>query len=235
MKKELLSVAVASLFTLSAFAQVQRSTNPGGFIIKGGVNRANISITNSGRVDAANALTSFNAGFAIDIPVSDYLSIQPGLIYTGKGSKREYGKPGQIGYTKLSTNPMYLELPFNFVGKVLLAGTTNFFLGAGPYAAMGINGKNKFERNLVAGNIYSESNIKFSNDNPTTSQEEGQSFNSYKRFDYGLNALAGVEFTKFTIGANYGYGLAKINSGTNNTANDMGKNRVWSFSLGMKL
>jgi hypothetical protein len=117
MKKELLSVAVASLFTLSAFAQVQRSTNPGGFIIKGGVNRANISITNSGRVDAANALTSFNAGFAIDIPVSDYLSIQPGLIYTGKGSKREYGKPGQIGYTKLSTNPMYLELPFNLSAR----------------------------------------------------------------------------------------------------------------------
>ncbi|HEX8461547.1 MAG TPA: porin family protein [Segetibacter sp.] len=235
MKKGIFSVAVASLFTMGAMAQVKPTTNPGNFIVKGGLNLANISITNEGKVDNANAYSSFNVGFAFDVPLSEYASFQSGLLYTGKGSKREYGKPGQIGYTKLSTNPMYLELPVNIVGKLPLTNTIKVFLGGGAYGAMGITGKNKFERNLAAGSIYSDNNIKFSNDDPTTSQEEGQSFNSYKRFDYGLNALGGLEFSRFTLGANYGLGLAKINSGTDNTANDRGKNRVWSFSLGIKL
>ncbi|HEX8331479.1 MAG TPA: hypothetical protein VF622_02585, partial [Segetibacter sp.] len=83
--------------------------------------------------------------------------------------------------------------------------------------------------------FHSESDIIFSDDDPTTSAEENAGYGKLKRFDYGLNALAGLEFNKFTIGANYGYGLAKINSNTNNNANDEGKHRVVSISLAIKL
>jgi hypothetical protein len=238
MKKKLLSVAVISMMSMAAMAQSKSTGSTqkeGNFIIKGGLNLANISTTPNGRIDDANTLKSFHIGFAFDIPLAEYFSVQPGLIYTGKGAKTEVGKEGENFYYRASSNPMYLELPINFVGKIPLTQTSSFYLGAGPYAAMGITGKNKVDRYILGTHTYTSNDIVYSNDNPTTSQEENYGYGKIKRFDYGLNALAGFEFTRFTIGANYGYGLVKINSGTDNSANDKGKNRVWNFTLGIKL
>lgn len=119
--------------------------------------------------------------------------------------------------------------------KFLSEEYSKIYIGAGPYAAAGIAGKNKVETHIVGVVNNSSKNIVYSNDNPTTSQEENYGYGKLKRFDYGINALAGIEFPKFTLGANYGYGLVKINSGTDNTSNDKGKNRVVSLSLGIKL
>lgn len=235
MKKQLLSTAVILAVSLGVNAQVKTSTNRGGFMVKGGVNFSNISVTDNGRVDDANTLTSFHAGIAYDIPFCNYFSLQPGLLFTGKGAKTQLGKETDNFYYKATSNPMYLEVPLNFVAKIPTGTYSNFFVGAGPYAAAGIAGKNKVETHTIGVVSNSSNDIVYSNDNPTTSQEENYGYGKLKRFDYGVNALAGVEFPKFSIAANYGYGLAKINSGTDNSANDKGKNRVISLSLGIKL
>ncbi len=235
MKKIILCAAAISLMSFGAMAQAKTSPNRGGFIIRGGVNFANISVTDNGRVDQANNLTSFHAGIGYDVPLSDYFSLQPGLIFTGKGAKTQLGKETENFYYKASSNPMYLELPLNFVGKIPVGEYSKFYIGAGPYAAAGIAGKNKVEIHTIGVVANSNKNIVYSNDNPTTSQEENYGYGKLKKFDYGLNALAGIEFPKFNIAANYGYGLVKINSGTDNSSNDKGKNRVLSLSLGIKL
>lgn len=138
MKKIFLLAAVASLSAVGGFAQ-------GNFILKGGVNQANISITKGGDVDEAKTLTSFHAGFAVDVPLADGLSLQPGLLFTGKGSKTQQGKETDASYFKATSNPMYIELPVNLVGKIPLGGATKLVIGAGPYAAVGVAGKNKAE------------------------------------------------------------------------------------------
>lgn len=235
MKKTILYAAVISLMSLGAMAQSKTSPNRGGFIIRGGVNFANISVTDNGRVDKANNLTSFHAGIGYDVRLSDYFSLQPGLMFTGKGAKTQLGKETDNFYYKASSNPMYLELPLNFVAKIPTGEYSKFFVGAGPYAAAGIAGKNKVEIHTIGVPANSSKNIVFSNDNPTTSQEENYGYGKLKKFDYGVNALAGIEFPKFNIGVNYGYGLVKINSGSDNRADDRGKNRVVSLSLGIKL
>lgn len=235
MKKLFLSIAAVSLTTFGLMAQSKISPNHAGFIIRAGVNFANISVTDNGRVDKANELTSFHAGIGYDAPLSDYFSLQPGLIFTGKGAKTQLGKETDNFYYKATSNPMYLELPVNIVGKIPIGEYSKIYIGAGPYAAAGIAGKNKVETHIVGVVNNSSKNIVYSNDNPTTSQEENYGYGKLKRFDYGINALAGIEFPKFTLGANYGYGLVKINSGTDNTSNDKGKNRVVSLSLGIKL
>jgi hypothetical protein len=241
MKKKLLSAAVISMMSLGVMAQARTSTTAsstrkeGNFIIKGGLNLANISVTTNGRVDDANTLNTFHAGIGLDLPVCEYFSIQPGVVYTGKGAKTQFGTEGSAFYYRATSNPMYIEVPLNFVGKVPLTQTSSFYLGAGPYAAMGVTGKNKVDSYTLGVHRYSSSDIVFSKDDPTTAQEENFGYGKIKRFDYGLNAVAGLEFTRFTLGANYGYGLVKINSGTDNNANDKGKNRVWSFTLGLKL
>lgn len=235
MKKYILTVTAAAIAGLTSIAQVVPATNKGGLIIKGGVNLANITIDKSGSVDEAKMLTSYQVGAIVDLPLSSYLSLQPGLLYTGKGSKTQRGTESNANYYKATSNPMYVELPLNLVGKIPLTGESNFYFGAGPYAAMGVSGKNKAEGKTFGIGFKSENDIVFSKDDPTTSQEENAGYGKLKKFDYGFNVLAGFDFGNYTLGANYGYGLAKINSGVSNSADDKNKHRVLNFSLGIKL
>jgi len=238
MKKLIVSASALCLFAMATNAQVKKSTssNKGSFMIKAGVNLANISVTDNGRVNSANTLTSFRVGIGGDLPLSEGLSLQPSLLFTGKGAKTEEGNSASTTYyLKSTSNPFYLELPVNLVGKIPLSEYTRIYIGAGPYVAMGIAGKNKVDSKIAGLSSHSERDIVYSDDNPFTKPEENGGYGKLKRFDYGLNAVAGLDFNKFTIGAGYGYGLVKINSNTNNNANDEGKHRVLNFTLGIKL
>src|SRR5688572_334776 len=69
--------------------------------IRAGLNLANVSVTENGRVDEANQLTSFQVGIIGDVKLgASFLSLQPGLLFTGKGSKIQEGTAGQSGYYK---------------------------------------------------------------------------------------------------------------------------------------
>jgi hypothetical protein len=126
-------------------------------------------------------------------------------------------------------------VPANFVFKLPL-GQTKLFAGAGPYLAVGVAGKNKAEGRYLGFEFDNESDINFSDDDPTTlNYEEGAGLGLIRRFDYGLNGIAGIEFDKVLFSVNYGHGLAKLQSGSDNSSDDMNKHRVWSFSIGLKL
>ncbi|MBA2760726.1 MAG: PorT family protein [Segetibacter sp.] len=237
MKKIILSAGTLCLITLSTIAQVKPSENRGGFMVKAGVNFANLSVTDNGRVDDANMLTSFHAGLGANLPLSERLTLQPALLLTGKGSKTKNGQSTGTSptYWKATSNPLYVELPVNLVAKIPLDEYIRIYVGAGPYVAAGVGGKNKVEGKTLGIAISSERDIIYSGDNPFTHVEENSGYGKLKRFDYGLNALAGLDFNKFAIGANYGYGLAKINSNTANNASDKGKHRIFSLSLAVKM
>ena len=205
--------------------------------LRGGVNLANVSVTNSGRIDKAKELTSFQVGLVGDIPLGTKLfSFQPGILFTGKGTKTQFGDPASNQYYRATTNPYYIEIPANFVINLPMGSKGGFFVGAGPYVAMGIAGKNKVEGKSLGVAFSSEKNIRFSNDDPTTTNyEEGAGFGIMRRFDYGLNGIVGVESKPLVLSVGYGYGLAKLQSGTNSSANDANKHRVLSLTLGVKL
>lgn len=230
MKMKILTLSTALLFI--GFVSTAQNTQ-----IRGGLNLANVSVTENGRVDKANQLTSFQVGILTDIKLgSSMLSLQPGILYTGKGSKVQKGTAGQAGYFKQTFNPQYLEVPLNLLVKAPIGSSSRFFVGAGPYVAMGIGGKTKTEGTRALTGDYSfERDITFSNDDPTTfDQEEGTGLGVIRRFDYGLNGTAGIEGKSVVLGVNYGLGLAKLQSGTNNNADNNNKHRVLSLSLGFK-
>lgn len=204
--------------------------------IQAGVNLANVSVTSGGRVDDANMLTSFQVGIIGDVHVGSIIYFQPGLLYTGKGSKVQKGTQGQNGYFKQTFNPRYLEIPANILVKAPLGKESSFFVGAGPYLGIGIGGKSKTEGQTLLGVQYSNDNsIKFSNDDPTTlNEEEGAGFGIVKRFDYGVNGTVGLEGKSLVLGVNYGLGLAKLQSGSNSSQDNNNKNRVLSITLGFK-
>ena len=88
----------------------------------------------------------------------------------------------------------------------------------------------------VLTSFSSEKAIEFSSDDPSTfDYEEGAGYGIIKRFDYGLNGIAGIETKNIVLSINYGLGLAKLQSGSNSSADDKNKHRVLSFTVGIKL
>jgi hypothetical protein len=204
-------------------------------ILKGGVNLANVSITNDGDIDDNKMLTSFQVGFTGNLKIAPFFYFQPGILFTGKGSKTQSGETTEATYYRATSNPYYIEVPANFVFKTP-TGPIKFFAGAGPYIAVGVSGKNKVDGKFLGTSFSSEKSIEWSNDDPATlDYEEGSGYGIMKRFDYGLNGIAGIETKNIVLSANYGYGLAKLQSGSNSSADDKNKHRVLSFTVGIKL
>ncbi|MDB5205947.1 MAG: PorT family protein [Flavisolibacter sp.] len=230
MKLKILTIS-AVLLSASLFSNAQS-----GAYIKAGVNLANVSINEDGGVNESNQLTSFQVGVIGNFKLgTSLLTLQPGLLYTGKGAKVQSGTAGQANYFKQTFNPRYLEVPVNLVAKLPLSKTSGFFIGAGPYLGIGIGGDVKTEGSVLGQAFNREADIKFSDDDPTTfNQEEGTGFGVIRRFDYGLNGTVGVEGKSFVLGVNYGLGLAKLQSGSNSGADNDNKHRVLSFTLGFK-
>jgi hypothetical protein len=227
--KRVINLFIISCISVTSFAQTDAAW------LKGGVNFANVSYNSDGEIDDANMLTSFHVGIMGDISIAKVLAIQPGILFTGKGSKIEGITP--TGNYKATTNPLYIEIPVNLAIKLPLASSeSNFFFGAGPYIAIGVGGKRKIEGKNLAVSYSSKEKIEYSNDDPTTfNNEEGTGLGVMKRFDYGLNGTAGFQLKSGMIALNYGYGLAKLQSGSNSSDDNKNKHRVLSISVGFKL
>ncbi len=203
-------------------------------VLRAGINLANVSVTDNGNIERANMLTSFQVGLSEDIKIVPGFFFQPGIYFTGKGTKSESGVQTDPTWFRATSNPYYIEIPANFIIKT--PGPLHFFVGAGPYLAIGIAGKNKSDGKFLGTSFHREEDIKFSNDDPATlDYEEGAGFGIMKRFDYGLNGMAGIEMAHTVLSVNYGLGLAKLQSGSNSSEDQNNKHRVLSFSIGIKL
>ncbi|MEP7254378.1 MAG: porin family protein [Ferruginibacter sp.] len=227
MKKLLTGLLLTTVIATSANAQVY---------IQGGLNLANITKTNSGQTEKNNILPSFNVGLLTRFGISSSFDIESGVLLTGHGSKAETYFNSGNDYVKTKFNPLYIQVPLNAVVKIPLQKKSAIFFNAGPYAAIGVGGKSRTESKIGPLMSSSSRDIKFSNDDPFTSEQDDAAYNKLKRFDFGLNVGGGFEFEHVIIKANYGLGLAKINSTeSNNTANDKNKYRTLSFSIGIPL
>ncbi|MGV3509541.1 MAG: porin family protein [Sphingobacteriaceae bacterium] len=214
--KKLYSLIVACLLTGVAFAQTSTSgTTKSGikYGIKAGVNFATVSTSGDEDDDEdLKSQTSFLIGGLVDIPLGTSFSLQPGLILSGKGYKTEYNEEGES--EEFQRNVMYLEIPVNAVYKI-----GGIYLGAGPYAAFALSGKDKWK--------YQEEG------EPAEEGDEKVKFGSgeeeMKSSDFGLNILAGYQLTNgFNVGLNYGLGLSNLS----NFDDYKVKNRVFSVTVG---
>ncbi|MEO8111273.1 MAG: porin family protein [Ginsengibacter sp.] len=227
--KPLLGIVLSIAIFTKAHSQVY---------VQGGVNLANITKTASGNTEKNNLLTTFNAGFLGRFGLSKVIDLESGLLLDGRGAKAEtyFSNGTSDNYVKTTFNPLYLEVPLNLVLRFPMEKNTNLFIHGGPYAAMGIAGKSKSESKFLGLTSNSSNNIKFSNDDPFTSEQDDATYDKIKRFDFGLNIGGGLDLGKVLLKANYGFGLTKINSTqSNNSADDKNKYRTVSVSLGIPL
>jgi len=232
MKKLLILLVVATAGITTANAQF--------VYVQGGLNLANISKSEDGQTEDNNMNPTFNAGAMVRFGLSKMFDLETGLLFTGRGSKSEtyFTNNTNDNYVKTKFTPYYIELPLNAVVKLPLSqtGKSNVFFHAGPYVAIGVGGKSKTETKIFGTTTNSSSDIKFNDDDPTTSQQEDAAYDRLKRFDAGANFGGGIDIGPVIFKVNYGLGLVKINSKQeDNSENEKNKYRTLSFSVGIPL
>ncbi|WP_374549979.1 porin family protein [Flavobacterium sp.] len=181
--------------------------------IKGGLNITNLYTE---EVDDNNLLTSFNAGLYTNIPISNSLSVQPEFLFYRKGAELVYDNAFVSGTARFKLN--YLEIPVLLKANI----SKNFNIHFGPYFSYLIDGK--------VTNESSSSSFDFEND---------LSNDDFNKFDYGLAAGIGLDFSSTSIGLRYDYGLSTVGkernfAGTTYTFPD-GKNSALSLYISFKL
>ena len=207
--------------------------NTGGLYVQGGLNLANVSTNSNGSVNSAKTLASFNIGLKGDIPLASMLSLQIGAEFTGKGSRADYNSSLYTG--SYTFRPYYIEVPINLVVKLPIAPHIAVMLGGGGYGAAGVAGKYQTDISSVVGSGSSSQAIKWTNSNDvTTGSANGSGAGVLRRYDFGLNFLAGLEIGPAQLSFNYGLGLTKLASDADNN-DDKDKNRVFSINLAFQL
>jgi hypothetical protein len=151
------------------------------FGVKGGFNMSNLYNDDA---DDENILYGFNAGVYATLPISDFIAIQPEILFTTKGSELEYNNAITTGNTKFRLN--YIEVPL----LVRVNITKNFNVHAGGYASY-----------LVSSKVTGDGDFDFDEDIDT---------DDLNKFDAGLSAGVGVDFSPVSIGLRYNYGLTTI-------------------------
>jgi hypothetical protein len=172
-----------TLFITASFGMLHAQDNNVNteFGVKGGLNMSNLYTDDA---DDENVLFGFNAGVYATLPVSDFVAIQPELLFTTRGSKLEYDNALAQGNVKLKLN--YIELPL----LVRVNLTKNFNIHAGGYASY-----------LVSAKSTGDGDFEF---------EDQYDTDDFNKFDAGLAAGIGVDFSPLSVGLRYNYGLTTI-------------------------
>lgn len=184
MKTSVKILVVITLVLSATYTQAQTR-----FGIKGGVNLASMSLKSGGVSVDAKAVAGINLGLISEFTLSNNLFLQPGLLFSTKGSKFEL--------LDLTYNTNNLEVPINFLYK-FGTGSTKFFGYAGPYIGYALSGKGKMGTD--SGDLTFTGNDKDLN-----------------AFDFGLNIGIGVEVSNFQISTQYGLGLTNLAPTDNGT------------------
>ena len=194
-----------------------QSNNPGPKIgIKAGLNLSQFYVDQPNAEDESMKL-GLNFGVFGKIPISNFLAVQPEVLYSNVGSKITYGgsdlenvlgiEPGEVRF-----NLNYVQVP---VALAVNVGPLN--LHAGPYLSY-----------LLSANVK---DLKSSDLNTTDVVDLDT--DDFNRLDYGLLFGVGFDVQGVTIGARYNYGLREVgNSGIAGQLTDNSKNGVGQIYIG---
>jgi hypothetical protein len=225
MKKAFLSLTALTATAMMAQAQVELGVVAGG-------NLSHPSYELAGNSIDHKWAPGFYVGGIVDIALHKNFSIQPGLQLSYKPyySKDEVTLGPITTTSKISTNPYFLEVPINLVGKVEV-GNGKAFVNVGPYLAYGIFGKQKSDITVKVGNsstnTTNDESIKWGSEESTFTKRG----DDLKPFDFGLNFGLGYEFNNGFL-VNGGYQLGLTNLAPTSNGNTHYKNGMLKLGVG---
>jgi len=139
--------------------------------------------------------SGFQAGLIADWPINDVFAIQPGARFTMQGFTDKYISNGEA-IRKFSL--FYVQVPVYAQYRLNVAEEINVLFQAGPYAGVGLFGRQSFTRKGKSQSLSdSQKKISFGT---------GTSDDIYA-IDYGVSAGVGIEFYRFQFVVAYDFGL----------------------------
>lgn len=232
---------VSSLILLASAlgAQAQMPVRIG---VRAGVNTSSIGEIRSG--DALSAMRSswwkpgFAAGAVVDVPMTSFLSIQPGFFFDYRHSS--YQTSGEFSFTPLEGKPpatiarhtkgniysSWFHIPVLFSFRVNLHSKLQLQADFGPYLSLGIGGHDAYTVTDYSGTLPTTP------DSPTIKQPLfGKGSAEYFRTDWGFKFGLGFEICRhYYIGAHYLAGVRNL--ARNKDMVRKTDTRAWQFSIG---
>ena len=185
------------------------------FGLKAGVNFPSYSYTDSEALAGTASIVRFYLTGYLDARIASGFYLHPEVSLQAKGSKLT--ESTVLGSGEVIQKTMWLDFPFNFLGKLPVSNNVKIFAGGGPYIGFAMDGTNTYA------DSGSESAIIIYDDN------------ALKSVDYGINFLMGVKLEKrLSLNANYRLGLANIAESNYKWSSTI-KNRVFSLGIGVAL
>jgi hypothetical protein len=190
------------------------------FGLAAGVNLAKFQFSNppAGTTWTPTMKTSMYGGGFVNIPIGHMFRIQPGVFYSGLGSKIRTVTTTSVGGASVTTSSLaeqdlhYITVPITLQ---IVPGNSGFFIEAGPQVGFLITAK--VEDQTQGGSGTSTFNKA-----------------SFDKFDVGLHGGLGY-ITRIGLGfeAKYMAGLANVfdDGGSGNNNGPEAKNRAWQFGL----
>ncbi|MAX70964.1 MAG: hypothetical protein CMC76_07640 [Flavobacteriaceae bacterium] len=209
MKKLFLSAVV--LFTATAIANAQSDSTTPQLGIKGGLNSSSITSDDFGDTKSR---TSFNVGLLAEIPLSERISIQPELLYSGQGFDIEERDQDNIFDTdeNIEYQLDYIQVPV-LLKLYLVKGLS---VEAGPQFGFKIHEEIDYQPNADGGDVEISEDDSYVKDVDT-----GVALGASYKFDSG-----------FFINGRYTIGLTDIYKDDTIFQNVDAKNKVWQVGLG---
>ena len=221
MKKLMLSIVFLGTVVTVFFAKAQSSRE---ISIKAGVTFPSMSA--SPKEGDFSYSTSFFLGGNFDFYIGNILSLQTGLVFTGKGYN--YIENGSTYSYNAKVSLIYVEVPINVLAHVKV-GSGKVFFGTGSYYSVAIKGNENYTEtgsfNGIVRNVSGNGEFEFG---------KGQDA-VFKRGDYGLNFLTGYQLSNgLSINAGYSFSLRNLANENNSEPGSKAKNKVFSVGLGFR-
>lgn len=155
------------------------------------------------------SISGFHAGIFAELPIGlkDNLRVFSSLQYTSKGrnfaksydSTKTFNSDTSSIIASWKTN--YIELPVSIAYRLPVSKHVNFIAGIGGYAGYMLNSNTSYD-------IYNASG---EHKNFNNKMASGDSVNTYKKLDFGVQALVGLDFNdRVMFSLNYSRSLSNF-------------------------
>ena len=203
--KKIFALALAAIMCASS-AKALEYIPESGFTVQG---LFGMNISNFRHPDAAfDGLTDPKAGFNLGVrgeymlPSCYGVFVNLGVNYTMKGAKMDVPATLPDDYScTVKYRPCYIEIPLHVGYRFNVLDNLGVFADFGPYFAIGVNGKEKFEFDGDAVEDYSK---KFFRNSKMILGE-------IQRYDFGLGFRVGAEYANHhSLNFSFDWGLTDM-------------------------
>ena len=203
--KKIFALALAAIMCASS-AKALEYIPESGFTVQG---LFGMNISNFRHPDAAfDGLTDPKAGFNLGVrgeymlPSCYGVFVNLGVNYTMKGAKMDVAASLPDDYScTVKYRPCYIEIPLHVGYRFNVLDNLGVFADFGPYFAIGVNGKEKFEFDGDAVEDYSK---KFFRNSKMILGE-------IQRYDFGLGFRVGAEYANHhSLNFSFDWGLTDM-------------------------